>query len=328
MKLAVIDLGTNTCRLLLAEVRDGAITHTELRRTEVVRLGEGVDRTGSLAAAAVQRTLVRLREYATLIEGYAPERRLLIATSALRDAADGRRFLSRVERELGLPWRVIGGEEEAALAFRGAVACTPVRSGRILVFDIGGGSTELAIGITAPDSASRTTRRAVGCVDAGRAPRPEHSWSLDVGAVRLTERFLTSDPPTIGQWRQAMRHTRTLFCQALSQDERQVDAGIGVAGTITTLVANHLGLREYRTDLVHGRELSLATIEAAICAFRPLTSAARALLPGIEPGREDVILAGALIAREVCRSFGLSSVLCSEADILEGAILTLAEERD
>jgi exopolyphosphatase/guanosine-5'-triphosphate,3'-diphosphate pyrophosphatase len=107
-----------------------------------------------------------------------------------------------------------------------------------------------------------------------------------------------------------------------------MDAGIGVAGTITTLVANHLGLREYRTDLVHGRELSLATVEAAIRAFRSLTSGARALLPGIEPGREDVILAGALIAREVCRLFALSTVLCSEADILEGAILLLAEERD
>ena len=107
-----------------------------------------------------------------------------------------------------------------------------------------------------------------------------------------------------------------------------MDAGVGVAGTITTLVANHLGLREYRTDLVHGEELSLAMIEAAIRAFRPLTSGARALLPGIEPGREDVILAGALIAREVCRFFGLSTVLCSEADILEGAILALAEQRD
>jgi len=152
MRLAVVDLGTNTCRLLLAEVWDGVITHTEMRRTEVVRLGEGVDQTGRLAPAAVERTLVRLREYATLIEGYAPERRLLIATSALRDAADGRRFLEQVERECDLPWRVIGGKEEAALAFRGAVACAPVPSGRILVFDIGGGSTELAIGRAAPDS--------------------------------------------------------------------------------------------------------------------------------------------------------------------------------
>jgi len=328
MRLAVVDLGTNTCRLLLAEVWDGVITHTEMRRTEVVRLGEGVDQTGRLAPAAVERTLVRLREYATLIEGYAPERRLLIATSALRDAADGRRFLEQVERECGLPWRVIGGKEEAALAFRGAVACAPVPSGRILVFDIGGGSTELAIGRAAPDSAPRSTEPVVGCVDAGRAPGPDRTWSLDVGAVRLTERFFASDPPTIGQWRQAVRYTRGLLSGAVPPEARQVDAGIGVAGTITTLVANHLGLREYRTDLVHGRELSLATVEAAIRAFRSLTSGARALLPGIEPGREDVILAGALIAREVCRLFALSTVLCSEADILEGAILSLAEERD
>jgi exopolyphosphatase/guanosine-5'-triphosphate,3'-diphosphate pyrophosphatase len=309
MKLAVVDLGTNTCRLLLAEVRDGVIVRSELRRTEVVRLGEGVDRTGRLAPAAVERTLLRLREYATLMEGYAPERRLLIATSALRDAGDGPQFLALVERELGLPWRLIGGEEEAALAFRGAIASLPALSGRILVFDIGGGSTELAIGRVAPNSATR----------------PDYSCSLNVGAVRLTERFFASDPPSTGQWRAAANHTRELLSQNVPAQVRRVDAGIGVAGTITTLVANRLGLREYRTDLVHGRELSLQTIDAAIRAFRSLTSRERTLLPGIEPGREDVILAGALIAREVCRRFDLSTVLCSEADILEGAILALAE---
>jgi exopolyphosphatase/guanosine-5'-triphosphate,3'-diphosphate pyrophosphatase len=309
MKLAVVDLGTNTCRLLLAEVGDGAIARSELRRTEVVRLGEGVDRTGRLAPAAAERTLLRLREYATLIEGYAPERRLLIATSALRDAGDGEQFLARVGQEFNLPWRVIGGEEEAALAFRGAVASVPRPSGRTLVFDIGGGSTELAIGNAAPHSAARL----------------DYSCSLNVGAVRLTERFFASDPPTDGQWREAANHTRELLSQNVPAQVRRVDAGIGVAGTITTLVANRLGLREYRTDLVHGRDLSLQTIDAAIRAFRPLTSRERALLPGIEPGREDVILAGALIAREVCRLFELSAVLCSEADILEGAILALAE---
>jgi exopolyphosphatase/guanosine-5'-triphosphate,3'-diphosphate pyrophosphatase len=309
MRLAVVDLGTNTCRLLLAEVRDGAIARVEVRRTEVVRLGEGVDRSGRLAFAAVERTLLRLREYATLIEGYAPERRLLVATSALRDAADGPQFLSQVEQELGLPWRVIDGEEEAALAFRGAIASVRSPLGRILVFDIGGGSTELAIGNEAPDFAARL----------------DYSCSLNVGAVRLTERFFASDPPTAEQWREAANHTGELLAENIPAPARRVDAGIGVAGTITTLVANHLGLREYRTDLVHGRELSLQTIDASIRTFRALTSRERALLPGIEPGREDVILAGALIAREVCRLFELSTVLCSEADILEGAILALAE---
>lgn len=308
MRLAVVDLGTNTCRLLLADVVDGAIRRTDLRRTEVVRLGEGVDRKGRLSPAAVERTLRRLREYATLIEGYAPQRRLLIATSALRDARDGTRFLERVERELALPWRLIGGEEEAALAFRGAVACLPDLRDRLLVFDIGGGSTELAIG------------GATGAVAV-----PEFSRSLDIGAVRLTERFFASDPPTSGQWRQAVDHTREALDLAVPEEMRGVDRGIGVAGTITTLVANHLGLRVYRTDLVHGRELDLETIEAQIGSFRALTSSQRALQPGVEPGREDVILAGALIAREVCRLFGLSGVLSSEADIIEGAALALAE---
>jgi exopolyphosphatase / guanosine-5'-triphosphate,3'-diphosphate pyrophosphatase len=310
MRLAVVDLGTNTCRLLLAEVADGAIRRTDLRRTEVVRLGEGVDRNGRLSPAAVERTLRRLSEYATLIEGYAPERRLLIATSALRDAQDGTRFLELVERELALPWRLIGGQEEAALAFRGAVASLPRLRGRLLVFDIGGGSTELAIG--------RTT--------AGAVPVPDFSRSLDIGAVRLTERFFASDPPTPGQWRQAADHTREALRQVIPEEMRVVDRGIGVAGTITTLVANRLGLREYRTDLVHGLDLNLDTIEAQVRSFRALTSSERALQPGVEPGREDVILAGALIAREVCRLFGLSGVLSSEADIIEGAALALAED--
>jgi len=309
MRLAVVDLGTNTCRLLLADVRAGAIAHTELRRTEVVRLGQGVDRTGRLDAVAVERTLRCLREYATLVDGYAPERRLLVATSALRDAGDGPQFLSRVERELSLPWRVIGGEEEAALAFRGAVTCLPRQSGRVLVFDVGGGSTEVA----------------VGRVQSAAVPSPGFVCSLNVGAVRLTERFFGSDPPTAPQWRAAVTLTRRLLSEAIPPDWRRVDVGIGVAGTITALVANHLGLREYQTELVHGRELRLSVIEAAIRSFRVLTSRERALLPGVEPGREDVILAGSLIAREVCRRFGLSGITCSEADILEGAVLALAE---
>jgi exopolyphosphatase / guanosine-5'-triphosphate,3'-diphosphate pyrophosphatase len=309
MRLAVVDLGTNTCRLLLAEVRGGVIAHTELRQTEVVRLGEGVDRNGCLDGAAVERTLHRLREYATLIDGYAPERRLLVATSALRDAGDGLEFLCRVERELHLPWRLIGGEEEAALSFRGALTCLPRQSDCVLVFDVGGGSTEVAIGSVKPAA----------------VPSPGFSCSLDLGAVRLTERFFGSDPPTAAQWRAAVTFTRRVLSEAVPEESREVDIGIGVAGTITTLVANQLGLEEYRTELVHGRELRLSTIERAIRSFRVLSSRERALLPGIEPGREDVILAGTLIAREVCRLFGLSKIVCSEADILEGAALALAE---
>jgi exopolyphosphatase/guanosine-5'-triphosphate,3'-diphosphate pyrophosphatase len=309
VRLAVVDLGTNTCRLLLAEVWAGAIARTELRRTEVVRLGQGVDRTGRLDAVAVQRTLRQVREYATLIDGYGSERRLLVATSVLRDARDSAQFLSRVKDEFTLPWRVIGGEEEAALSFRGALTSLPRQSGRVLVFDIGGGSTEVAIG--------RVRRAAV--------PSMSFSCSLGLGAVRLTERFFASDPPTAAQWRAAVVLTRRLLSETVPTDVRGVDVGIGVAGTITTLVANSLGLEEYRTDLVHGRELRLATIETAISSFRILTSRQRALLPGIEPGREDVILAGSLIAREVCRLFGLARIVCSEADMLEGTALALAE---
>ena len=310
MRVAVVDLGTNTCRLLLAEVQAARLVHTQARLTGVVRLGEGVDRTGHLNEAAVRRTHARLGEYATLIEDYGPERRLLVATSALRDASNGVRFLTAVERDFRLPWRVIEGREEAALVFRGALSAAPPHHGRRLVVDIGGGSTELAIGQATP----------------GAVPRPHLVESLNVGAVRLTERFLAADPPTAGQWQAAVTFTRRLLAQSVPPEARRVNAGIGVAGTITTLVAYELGLSEYRSELVHGRLLTLASMQTAIRTFRALTSAQRGLLPGIQPGREDVILAGALIAREVCRLFGLTGLRCSEADILEGAALALADE--
>ena len=310
MRVAVVDLGTNTCRLLLAEVTAGALVHTQARLTAVVRLGEGVDRTGRLNGAAVKRTRTRLSDYATLIDRFGPERRLLVATSALRDAADGPPFLAAVERDFHVPWRVIDGREEAALVFRGALSAAPRLHGRLLVLDIGGGSTELAI-----VQASR-----------GAVPRPDLVHSLNVGAVRLTERFFTADPPTAGQWQAAVTFTRRLLAAEVPPEARRVDSGIGVAGTITTLVAHELGLREYRPELVHGRRLTLDSVQTAIRSFRARTSAQRGLLAGIQPGREDVILAGALIAREVCLLFGLTGLRCSEADIMEGAALALADE--
>jgi exopolyphosphatase/guanosine-5'-triphosphate,3'-diphosphate pyrophosphatase len=312
MRIAIIDLGTNTCRLLLAEVKDGSLAEVRLRRSEVVRLGQGVDRTRRLDPSAVERAYRCLRGYATLVKGYAPHRCLLVATAAVRSATDGVAFLARAERELGLPWQVVDGKEEAALSFRGAVASLPPLPGRLLVFDIGGGSTELVIGRAA---------------DGGTPSMPGISLvcSLKTGAVQLTERFFAADPPTPGQRRAAVRHIRRLLATAVSPEERVLDAAVGVAGTMTTLMAHELRLPRYDRRQVHGRVLHLAAIEAAIRTFQSLTSAQRRQLPGIEPGREDVILAGALIAREICRLFGLSGAICSDADLLEGAALALAE---
>jgi len=313
VKVAVVDLGTNTCRLLLADVVDGRLASVTARETEVVRLGQGVDGRGRLAPAAVDRTLACLARYTAAAAAYRPERSLLFATSALRDAADGEDFLRRAETLYGWPWEVIEGDLEGRLAFSGAVAglARPVTE-RLLVVDIGGGSTELIVG-------DGTTGEAAAV------------RSVDIGAVRLTERCFADDPPTEAQWAAAS----ALVASALAAASAEVVAaagapavGIGVAGTFTTLVACVLELREWRRELVDGHELSREAMLGAIAYFRQLTSAQRAELPGIRRGREDVIPAGALIAAEACRAFGLDALRVSTSGILEGAGLWVAKRPD
>ena len=306
LRVGVVDLGTNTCRLYLADVGDEGALEPAERLTAVVRLGQGVDRSGSLHPDAVSRTRSCLREYAPRLEAYGPARRLLVATSVLRDAADGPEFLAAVERDFALPCRVLGGEEEGALAFRGGTAGLAGRADPLVLIDIGGGSTEFAVGV------------------AGRSP--DFVRSLDIGVVRLTERFFAADPPAPAEVAALVAHVTGAIEEGVPAAVRAAArGGVGVAGTFTTLVAHKLGLHEYRADLVHGHVLSAADIGGASTLFARLTSAQRGRLPGIQPGREDVILAGALLAGEACRAFGLATVLCSEADILEGAALALAE---
>ena len=307
MRVAVVDLGTNTCRLFLAEVGDAGDVKTDARLTTVVRLGQGVDRTGRLDSAAVARTRACLAGYAPRLEAYGPARRLLVATSVLRDAADGRSFLAAVERDFTMPSRVLGGAEEGVLAFRGGTAELAGRAcGPLVLTDIGGGSTELAVG-------------AAGA-------KPDFVRSVDIGVVRLTERFLHHDPPAVEERGRLTAFVAGAIADAVPDTVRGAARGaVGVAGTYTTLVAHKLGLREYHSDLVHGHVLSLTDIDAAIAEFAGLTNEQRGRLPGIQKGREDVILAGALIAREACGAFGLAEVRCSEADILEGAAMALAK---
>ncbi len=307
MKVAVVDLGTNTCRLFLAEVRAGAVVVGGERVTTVVRLGQGVDSTGRLAAAAITRTRTCLARYASRLEAYGPARRLLIATSVVRDAADGHAFLEAVQRDFALPWRLVSGDEEGALAFRGGTAPLAGRvAGPLLLVDIGGGSTEFALG------------------EPGHAP--SFVRSIDIGVVRLTERFFAGDPPSPAEVDELTRYVARAIARDVPVTVRGVARGaVGVAGTYATLAAHKLGLREYRSELVHGHILSLSDIDASVALFARLTNVQRGALPGIQPGREDVILAGALIAREACRAFGLAEVRCSEADILEGAALALAD---
>ena len=249
MKVAVVDLGTNTCRLFLAEVREDGHVITVQRQTTVVRLGQGVDVNRRLQPQAIRRTRACLQEYAPRLEAFGPARRLLVATSVLRDALDGPAFLATAERDFGLPFRVLAGEEEAALAFRGGTAeLGDRRAGPLVLIDIGGGSTEFAVG------------------EPGRAPT--YVCSLDVGAVRLTERFIRHDPPTPVEIGDLGAFVAEAIARGVPATVRgAARAAVGVAGTYTTLAAYKLALRTYRPELVHGHALSLADIEAAIGRF-------------------------------------------------------------
>ncbi len=320
MRVAIIDLGTNTCRLYLAEA-DGGEVRVHTRLTTVVRLGQGVDESGRLAPEAMARARACLEEYGVRLRAFAPHRSLLIATSVVRDAADGREFIRAVGGESALPTRVLSGEEEGALSFAGATAglageagaraagATPgLPAAELVVVDIGGGSTEFSAGLP------------------GQAPF--FVRSLDIGAVRVTERCLAHDPPLAEEVDAAARLIATeIEAGVPAEVRRRVTDVVGVAGTFLTLAANTLGLRRYEASRVHGYRLSLADIDTAIAVFSRLTSDERGRLPGIQKGREDVIHAGALIAREALRAFGLGDVRCSEDDLLKGAALALAEGR-
>jgi len=334
VKVAVVDLGTNSARLLLAHVEDGRVRDV-VRETTVTRLGAGVDRRRRLDAAAAERTRSCLAGYAAQVVDFAPQARLLVATSVLRDAADGAAFVDRLEAELALPWKILSGEQEAALSFAGALSgrTAPRSRSATVVIDIGGGSLELAVGAS-PGPAAAPTTAAPHPTPPIASPHPtppiaapSFVCSLDVGVVRLTERFFVSDPPDEAQWRAAEDFVRATLVAAVPGDVvATVGQGIGLAGTFTTLVAHKLALHTYDRALVHGHELAVTDLDAAKREFRHMTSAARGRLPGIQPGRQDVILAGVLLAREVCRLFGLAAVTVSEADLLDGVALSLAGE--
>jgi exopolyphosphatase / guanosine-5'-triphosphate,3'-diphosphate pyrophosphatase len=315
VRVAIVDQGTNSTRLFLAEVERGCVAGGR-RFTTITRLGQGVDRHRRLNPAAAERARTAVGGFAAEIAAFAPARSLLIATSVLRDARGGRRLLGDLRRTFNLKWRVLDGAEEAAWSFRGAASAIADQPrpdsgvlGTIAVIDIGGGSTEVAVGPVC-------------------AAAPAWSHSFDVGVVRVTERFFADDPPSDEQWAAATAFVRDEFAAVPAEVRGAAGAALGVAGTYTTLVAHKLGLHEYDPARVHGHVLALTDIEAAQTIFRRLTSAQRGELAGIQPGREDVILAGALLAAEVCRLFGHDEVRVSEADLLDGAALWLAEQAE
>lgn len=312
-RVAAIDCGTNTVRLLIADVFPGVGTTSEVVRTATVtRLGQGVDRTGRLDPDALSRTLAAVREFAELIEANDVERVRFVATSATRDAENSAQFTDAVEAILGITPEVIDGQEEAALSFVGAVSVVAERHpAPYVVVDLGGGSTELVMGEEAPTAAI----------------------SLDVGSVRLHERHLHSDPPTLVEIDAAAADVRA----ALDRAAAVIPLGrtatlIGVAGTITTVTAHAQDLPAYQRERIDGVVLPAATMLTAAQDMLHLTRAERGELPYLQPGRVDVIGAGALIWFEVVsrvlaevEAVGrqLSSIVTSEHDILDGIALSL-----
>ncbi len=311
MRVAAFDCGTNSLRLLVADIDDhGAMT--ELRReTRIVRLGQGVDATGEFAPEALERTFAVTQEYADAAAEFAPEKIRFVATSASRDVKNRDEFFAGIFAILGVVPDVITGDEEAHLSFLGATAGRSASEGPFLVMDLGGGSTELVLGTEAVESAV----------------------SMDIGSVRLTERHMSTDQPDDGQVRAAV----TDIDEHLDRAAEVVDLAaartfIGVAGTVTTLTAGILDLDSYQRERIHGAKLTVADVERQVDALLRMDREARAALPYMHPGRVDVIAAGGLIfARVVARvadavraAGGKLTITVSETDILDGIALDLA----
>jgi exopolyphosphatase / guanosine-5'-triphosphate,3'-diphosphate pyrophosphatase len=302
-RLAAVDVGTNSTRLLVADVEGGRVVAEHAREMIITRLGKGVDRTGRFDPAALRRTLDVLAGYEATCRRLGVSRRRVVATSATRDAGNRRELLDGVRALLGVDAEVLSGEVEAATAYRGATHDLPGEE-RTLVVDIGGGSTELILG-------TRT---------------PEAMVSLDLGCVRLHERHLHTDPPTADEVA-ALRADAAARLATVTEtlDPASAERVVGVAGTITTVTAIGLGLDAYDPRRIHRSALGAAEIAAVAGKLAAMTVAERAALPVMAKGREDVIAAGALLLDELVRTFGFPRVIASETDILDGVLLGLAD---
>ena len=295
-----MDIGTNSTRLLVAEVDGGTLTELD-RRTVVTRLGEGLEASGRLSDPAVARVSEALADYREALDGLGAERVVAVATSAMRDAANGPEFRDEIERRFGIDARTISGDEEARLTFLGATAGRDPGAAT-LVIDIGGGSTEFVVG------------------DAGGDP--EFHVSTRMGSVRHTERHLHSDPPTAAELAALAEDARAIVEADVPADVRAgVNAGIAVAGTATSLAAVDQELDPYDPERVHGYRLGVASCERLLARLAGLTVAQRREVPGLHPDRAPTIVAGAGILLESMRACGLDGIEVSENDILHGAAL-------
>jgi exopolyphosphatase/guanosine-5'-triphosphate,3'-diphosphate pyrophosphatase len=312
-RVAAIDCGTNSIRLLIADVDPAAGTLVDVeRRMEIVRLGQGVDRTGRISADAMDRTLAVARFYGVLCTQAGVSRTRFVATSATRDATNSDDFVDGIQRLLGVEPEVVTGDEEARLSFVGATrGLRATHPAPFLVVDIGGGSTEVVLGGGGTDPDAVTAAR-----------------SVDVGCVRLTERHAFADPPTTAQViaaRSDVDAALDLIAGAVPLGEARTL--VGLAGSVTTVSAHALGLDAYDADRIHGAVLDVDVVRASCDALLRMPSAARAALPYMHPGRVDVIGAGALVWRRVVERVvaatatagaPLTVAVTSEHDILDG----------
>ncbi len=314
MRVAAVDCGTNSVRLLIADVGDDQIDDVE-RRMEIVRLGQGVDRTGRLAPDALERTFKAMRGYQELIERHDASATRVVATSATRDAANREDFVAGVREIFGVEPEVVTGAEEAELSFtgatRGLVRLSPeteVPEGPLppyLVVDIGGGSTEFVVG----------ERHA------------EAALSVDIGCVRLTERHLkdAGDPPPAGALEAVVADIEAALDRVEAEvPVRRAHTLVGLAGSVTTVAGIALALPAYEPERIHHARLSAEHVHEVTRRLLAMTHGERAALPVMHPGRVDVIGAGALILDRIVRRFAFSQVIVSEHDILDGIAWSLA----
>jgi exopolyphosphatase / guanosine-5'-triphosphate,3'-diphosphate pyrophosphatase len=310
MRLAAFDIGTNSTRLLVADVVDGRVTAEQARDMVITRLGRGVDATRRFDPAALARTLEVVGGYADRCEELGVEAVRVVATSATRDVRNRDEFVAGVLARTGVEPEVLSGEQEAAATWAGATADLPGAE-RTLVVDIGGGSTEFIVGV--PDRPGSV---------------PEAMASLDIGCVRLTERHLSTmrgEPPAPAEVAAMRAEVRAQLARLEGVlDPAAASRVVGVAGTVTTVVALALDLPAYDPRVIHHATVEAGQVEATTARLLALTVAERAALPVMAPGREDVIAAGAVVLDEICRSFGFARIVASEADILDGVLLGLA----
>jgi len=295
-RVAAIDCGTNSIRLLVTDLGPDGSAADLIREMRVVRLGEGVDRTGKLDPAAIERTVTATREYALTVGEMGVDVVRFCATSAARDAENADEFRAAIREVLGVDPEILTGDAEARASFLGATAeLGPEAS---LVVDIGGGSTELV---------------------RGEAGAIASAVSLDIGSVRLTERFFASDPPSIGEITDLVDHLDALLAPAVAGWD-PVSRFIGVAGTVTTVAAHAMQLASYDSERIHGARLPVDQVREACLSLVQMPVADRRHLPFMHPGRADVIGAGALILDRLLEVVPLASdeVLVSERDILDG----------